>query len=144
VIAGPAAIEWNPVSKLQLAPAICFDIIEIMKSQPAVTALGALASEPRLAVFRLLVRRGPRGFTPSDLAERIAIPAPTLSFHLRELLRANLVVCRRESRNLYYSPDFDRMKDLMAFLTDNCCSLADEACDTGCEPSAEAPQRKRA
>jgi DNA-binding transcriptional ArsR family regulator len=99
-----------------------------MKSNDAVGALGALASEARLAVFRLLVRRGPAGFTPSQLAERLDIPAPTLSFHLRELVRAGLIGSRRAGRYLYYSPDFDRMAALVAFLTENCCALADEAC----------------
>jgi ArsR family transcriptional regulator len=108
-----------------------------MKSPDAVTALGALASEPRLAIFRLLVRRGPEGFKPSDLRERLDVTAPTLSFHLKELVRAGLLVVRRESRNLFYSPNFERMGALVAFLTDHCCSLADEACQSQ-------PQRKRA
>jgi ArsR family transcriptional regulator len=111
-----------------------------MKSESAIESLGALASEARLAVFRLLVRRGPEGFTPSELLERVDIPAPTLSFHLKELVRAGLLVSRREGRNLYYSPDFGQMNALIAFLTDNCCSLAGES---SCRPAA-APQRKRA
>ena len=115
-----------------------------MKSHDAIIALSALASEARLAVFRSLVKRGPKGYTPSELITRLGVLAPTLSFHLKELARANLVVSRREGRNLYYSPDFDRMRGLVAFLTDNCCSLADEACDTNCQPLAAAPQRKRA
>jgi DNA-binding transcriptional ArsR family regulator len=97
----------------------------------AIDALSALASEARLSVFRLLVRRGPEGFTPSDLAARLEIPAPTLSFHLKELMRAGLLMSRREGRNLFYSPNFARMDGLIAFLTDNCCSLADGA---GCRP----------
>jgi len=116
-----------------------------MKSTEAVAALGALASGPRLAVFRLLVKRGPDGYTPSELVERLAIPAPTLSFHLKGLAQADLVVSRREGRNLYYSPNFDRMSSLVSFLTDNCCSLADEACDANCRPvPAAAVPRKRA
>jgi ArsR family transcriptional regulator len=115
-----------------------------MKSSAAIQALGALASESRLAVFRLLVKRGPQGYTPSDLVERLDIPAPTLSFHLKELMHAGLLVNRREGRNLYYSPSMEKMNDLVAFLTENCCSLADEACDTSCKPVAQAPSRKRA
>src|SRR6185437_14853542 len=106
-----------------------------MKEQTAIMALSALASEARLSVFRILVRRGPQGFTPSDLAERLKIPAPTLSFHLKELLRADLIVSRREGRNLFYRPDFEQMNSLVAFLTENCCTLADGACgDTSCQP----------
>lgn len=115
-----------------------------MKSSDAIQALGALASESRLAVFRLLVKRGPQGYTPSDLIERLDVAAPTLSFHLKELTHAGLVVHRREGRNLYYSPNLERMNDLVAFLTENCCSLADGACDANCQPAAQAPGRKRA
>jgi DNA-binding transcriptional ArsR family regulator len=115
-----------------------------MKPKDAIDTLSALASEARLAVFRLLVKRGPDGYTPSELVERLRVPAPTLSFHLKELLHAGLVVSRRDGRNLYYSPNFQQMKQLVGFLTDHCCSLADEACDSNCQPLAAAPQRKQA
>jgi ArsR family transcriptional regulator, arsenate/arsenite/antimonite-responsive transcriptional repressor len=116
-----------------------------MKSIEAVNALGALASDPRLTVYRLLVKRGPEGYTPSELIERLDVPAPTLSFHLKGLMHAGLVVSRRESRNLYYSPNIERMNALIAFLTENCCSLAKEPCDLTCQPLAPArAHRKRA
>jgi DNA-binding transcriptional ArsR family regulator len=105
-----------------------------MKSNGAITALSALASESRLAVYRLLVKRGPEGYTPSELAARLGIPAPTLSFHLKGLVQAGLVESRREARNLFYSPNFERMNALVGFLTENCCSLAEKACDTTCNP----------
>jgi ArsR family transcriptional regulator, arsenate/arsenite/antimonite-responsive transcriptional repressor len=112
-----------------------------MKSTEIVKALGALAQESRLAVFRLLVKRGPQGFTPGVLAEKLGIPPPTLSFHLKELQNAGLVTARRESRFLYYSTRFDRMNELVGFLTDQCCSQADEACDAECKPIAPARRR---
>jgi ArsR family transcriptional regulator len=116
-----------------------------MKPKEAIGALSALASEARLAVFRLLVKRGPEGYTPSQLVERLDVPAPTLSFHLKGLVQAGLVVSRRESRNLYYSPNLQRMNALVGFLTENCCSLAEEACGTDCQPlAAPAQRRKRA
>jgi ArsR family transcriptional regulator, arsenate/arsenite/antimonite-responsive transcriptional repressor len=122
-----------------------------MKPQDVIVALSALASEPRLAVFRLLVKRGPGGYTPTELARRLEMPAPTLSFHLKELVNAELVTSRREARHLFYSPNLERMTDLVGFLTENCCVLADEACGPNCRPvaaseqvSASAKQRKRA
>jgi ArsR family transcriptional regulator, arsenate/arsenite/antimonite-responsive transcriptional repressor len=128
-----------------LAPSILFHIIETMKVKDVIDSLGALASEPRLAVYRLLVKRGPEGYTPSELIGRLEVPAPTLSFHLKGLMHAGLIVGRRDGRNLYYSPNFERVRGLVAFLTENCCSLADEACDTTCQPIADAAsQRKRA
>ena len=122
-------------------------MLESMKASEAIDALGALASESRLAVFRLLVKRGPSGYTPSELAERLSVPPPTLSFHLKELMHAGLVVSRRESRNLYYSPSMDQINALVAFLTENCCSLANEECGPDCKPvpqTAAAARRKRA
>lgn len=114
-----------------------------MKSQEVIEALGALASEARLATYRLLVKRGPKGYTPSELMERLRLPGPTLSFHLKELVRSGLILSRREGRNLYYSPNLDCMRALMSFLTENCCSLADEACDSDCQPIAARVNRER-
>jgi ArsR family transcriptional regulator len=116
-----------------------------MKSQEAIGALSALASEARLAVYRLLVKRGPEGYTPSELIGRLELPAPTLSFHLKGLKHAGLVVSRREGRNLFYSPSFERINALIGFLSENCCSLASDACDAACKPPPTAVQsRKRA
>ena len=116
-----------------------------MKSKDAIGVLSALASEARLAVYRLLVKRGPEGYTPSELAARLDLPAPTLSFHLKGLTQTGLVVSRREGRNLFYRPNFQRMNALVGFLTENCCSLAEEACDATCQPRATPAQsRKRA
>ena len=114
-----------------------------MEASSAIDALSALASEARLAVFRLLVKRGPEGYTPSDLSKRLDLPAPTLSFHLKGLAHAGLVVSRRDGRNLYYSPNFEHMNALVGFLTENCCSLAGEACGTDCQPMAAPAQRRK-
>jgi ArsR family transcriptional regulator len=118
-----------------------------MKSNEALAGLGALAQESRLALFRLLVKRGPEGYAPGQLGEKLGVPAPTLSFHLKELQRAGLIEGRREGRFIYYSPNFGYMNQLLEFLTDNCCSLADQDCGSACAaPAAEgaAPNRKRA
>lgn len=100
-----------------------------MKSSDAVTALAALAQESRLAIFRLLVKRGPEGFTPGELIEKnLSVTATTLSFHLKALHHARLLNVRRKGRFLYYSPNFRQMSDLRGFLTDHCCELADDVC----------------
>ena len=122
-------------------------MLAIMKSADAIAALSALASEARLAVFRLLVKRGPDGYTPSELSRRLGVPSPTLSFHLRELANAGLVIGRREGRNLFYSPNLERMRTVVGFLTENCCTLADQACGANCQPlpasSPATPATKR-
>src|SRR5476651_195712 len=119
-----------------------------MKPKDVVEGLAALAQESRLTLFRLLVKRGPQGFTPTQLAEKLGVPGPTLSFHLKELQRAGLIEARREGRFLFYSPNFPRMNALLGFMTDNCCSLADKQCgpDACGIPAIEIsqPKRKRA
>ena len=112
-----------------------------MNQKDAVTALAALAQESRLAVFRLLVQRGPDGYPAGEISEQLAIPGPTLSFHLKELAAAGLVAARKDGRFIYYSPNFERMRTLVSYLTDNCCSLA-----ATCAPECAAPvatRRKR-
>ena len=115
-----------------------------MKQAEAVIALGALAHESRLAIFRELVKRGPDGYTPGDLMAKIAIPPATLSFHLKELQRADLVSSVREGRFLYYRTNFVAMQDLIGFLTEKCCSLSEAECGTACKPVAATAKRKRA
>jgi DNA-binding transcriptional ArsR family regulator len=107
-----------------------------MKADHVVKALGALAQESRLAMFRLLVKRGPEGYSPGELTEKLAIPAPTLSFHLKELQHAQLVLSRRAGRFLYYSANFTTMQGLIDFLSEKCCTLADANCDSTCAPVA--------
>jgi DNA-binding transcriptional ArsR family regulator len=118
-----------------------------MESTKAVESLAALAQESRLAIFRMLVQRGPDGYTPTQLGEKLNVSSPTLSFHLKELQRAGLIEVRREGRFLFYSPNFPRMNELIGFLTENCCSLADQECRPACGvPAAQGiePKRKRA
>lgn len=113
-----------------------------MKSEQAISALSALAQESRLALFRLLVKRGPEGYTPGDLASKLKIPAPTLSFHLKELQRAGLVSARREGRFLHYSASFETMQELIGFLSEKCCSLSDVERDGACSPVASSVRRR--
>lgn len=95
-----------------------------MKNDDAVAALSALAHEYRLAIFRLLVQAGPEGKPAGAIADKLTLPASSLSFHLAHLMRAGLIEQRRESRMLIYSADFDAMNGLVGFLTENCCGGA--------------------
>lgn len=92
-----------------------------MDSKDIVAALAALAQESRLNAFRLLVQTGPEGMAASKIAEQLDIAPSSLSFHLKELSHANLVVARQEGRFIYYSANFATMNSLIAFLSDNCC-----------------------
>ena len=92
-----------------------------MEKQQVLAALGALAQETRLDVFRLLVEQGPEGLPAGDIARALELPPATLSFHLKELKSADIVSCEREGRSLLYAANFVRMQELLRFLTDNCC-----------------------
>lgn len=89
--------------------------------------LAALAQDTRLAIFRLLVETGRDGMSAGTIAEKLKLPAATLSFHIAQLARAKLVVARPESRFIYYAANYSLMDGLVAFLTDNCCQ-GDEVC----------------
>lgn len=92
-----------------------------MEISVAIRALGALAQEARLRVFRALVGDAHQGLTPGELSGRLGIPASTLSFHLRELVDSGLATVARDGRRLHYRPDLSRMDALLAYLTDHCC-----------------------
>jgi ArsR family transcriptional regulator len=92
-----------------------------MDNKAAVLALAALAQESRLAAYRLLVQAGPDGLAASKIAEALGIAPSSLSFHLKELTHANLVVPRQEGRFVIYAARFDAMNALLGFLTENCC-----------------------
>ena len=92
-----------------------------MKNTEAVSAFVALGQESRLNVFRLIVQKGDKGLTPSQIHEMLGIPNATLSFHLKELYQANLISVERQSRNLIYRPNAKLVQNLSEFLLDNCC-----------------------
>lgn len=104
-----------------------------METKTVIAALSALAQESRLATFRLLVQAGPPGLAASKIAETLGIPASSLSFHLKELTHAKLIVPRQEGRFIIYAAQFETMDGLLAFLTDNCCGGA--PCTTSCAPA---------
>lgn len=101
-----------------------------MELKTAVAALGALAQETRLGIFRLLVEAGPDGVAAGSIGETLKVPGATLSFHLKELARAGLVSSRPEKQFIYYAVDFERMAELMTYLTQNCCQGMPKECLT--------------
>ena len=109
-----------------------------MNAAQVVGALGALAHESRLAIYRMLVEQGPAGLPAGTIAERLGIPPSSLTFHLQQLLHASLVTQRRASRQLIYTADFAAMNGLVAYLTENCCvqGQAAPARDPCCAPVA--------
>src|SRR5271166_5417915 len=108
-----------------------------MDSSQAVHALGALAHDTRLAIFRMLVERGPDGLPAGVIAERLGVPPSSLTFHVQHLHRAGLITQRRLSRQLIYAADFTAMNGLVGFLTENCCGRGAAGCVPICAPAAD-------
>ena len=105
-----------------------------MDEHRAVSALGALAQETRLALYRLLVATGPGGLPAGVIAERLGVAPSSLSFHLQQLLHAGLVTQRRAGRQLIYAAEYETMTGLLAYLTENCCGSG-ESCVPVCDPA---------
>jgi DNA-binding transcriptional ArsR family regulator len=114
-----------------------------MKSRRAVESLGALAHGHRLAVYRLLVRHGPRGLPAGNIGQRVGLTPSSLTFHLQSLERAGLIRRTRVSRHLYYSADFEAMSALVGYLTDECCA-EESTGDAGCGPGPAGRKSKGA
>lgn len=99
-----------------------------METRSAIARLSALAHEGRLSAFRLLVRAGPQGLAAGELARRLDILPNTLSASLNVLSHAGLVDSRRDGRSIIYTARYDDMRELLAFLMEDCCAGAPEIC----------------
>jgi len=114
-----------------------------VETSTAVAALGALAHDTRLEIFRIQVQSGPDGMPAGVIAAKLRLPAPTLSFHLNQLKQAGLVGFRRNSRFLIYTADYAAMTNLLGYLTENCCQGQPNACAIpSCAPGSN-PKRIR-
>jgi DNA-binding transcriptional ArsR family regulator len=117
-----------------------------MDTTSALKALTGLSQASRLAIFRLLVEQGPAGIAAGDIAERIGLPQPTTSFHLKELVNGGLAQARAESRFIYYTANYDTMNGLVSYLTENCCRRSGRCSPetaAGCEPKVRPPSRRK-
>lgn len=105
-----------------------------MDKPDAIAALGALAQETRLDVYRLLVTQGPEGLPAGVVAERLGVLPASLTFHLKELQHAGLITQRRFGRQLIYAAEYGAMNALLAYLTENCCGRG-ASCAPDCDPA---------
>jgi len=113
-----------------------------MEGPAIVNALGALAQEHRLALFRLLVQAGDPGMSAGAIAKILGVPNSSLSFHLAALTKAGLIRQERQSRSLIYTADYAAMNDLVGYLVENCCGGAD--CSSSACEAEPVQERKRA
>lgn len=114
-----------------------------MEISEVIGALGALAHEHRLAVYRLLVEQGPAGLSAGAIGERIGLVPSSLTFHLQSLQRAGLINQVRASRQLIYTADYGVMNGLVGYLTEKCCTAADGNCKSGCAPRVAKRARRK-
>lgn len=91
-----------------------------------VARLEALASPVRLEIFRLLVEQEPTGLVSGEIAERLDQSHNGISFHLKSLQHAGLVTVQREGRYQRYRAAMPVVRALVAYLTENCCSGAQD------------------
>ena len=115
-----------------------------MELEAAIAALGALAGEHRLALFRLLVQAGNDGMAAGAIAERLGVPNSSLSFHLAQLHKAGLITQERQHRSLIYRANYPTMNALVGYLTENCCGGADCSPASLSAPSPTQTERKTA
>lgn len=108
-----------------------------MKESEAVTALAALGHPHRLRLFRLLVVAGPSGVPAGEIAEELGVAPTALTFHLKELEAAGLISSVRNGRFLLYSLKVDAMRELLEFLTEECCKGRPELCGSGIDIASQ-------
>jgi ArsR family transcriptional regulator len=114
-----------------------------MKTANVIEALGALAHEYRLAIYRLLVEQGPGGLPAGAIGERVGLVPSSLTFHLQSLQRAGLITQLRASRQLIYSADYGVMNGLVGYLTDKCCTASGGTCAPECNPKPAVSRIRR-
>src|SRR5690242_21066374 len=114
-----------------------------MKTPAVIDALGALAHEYRLAIYRLLVEQGPAGLPAGVIGERVGLVPSSLTFHLQTLQRAGLINQARASRQLIYSADYSVMNGLVTYLTDKCCTASGGNCTPACAPAVSNVTRRK-
>lgn len=113
-----------------------------MQATAAIAALGALAQEHRLALFRLLVQAGEPGMAAGAIADALGVPNSSLSFHLAQLRNSGLILQERQHRSLIYRANYAAMNQLVAYLLENCCGRGECAPEAACAPPAD--ERKSA
>lgn len=99
-----------------------------MDERQALSAFAALSQETRLRVVRLLVKAGPDGMAAGEIADHMEVSASNVSFHMKELEHAGLVVARREARSIIYSAAFPVLTEVIQFLMKDCCAGHPEIC----------------
>lgn len=99
-----------------------------MEQNTAITVFESLSSGVRLDVYRLLVKKGPEGMVAGEIATTLDLPPTNLSFHLKTLTQAGLLHVVQEGRFQRYRANMALMVELIAYLTEECCSGQIERC----------------
>ena len=100
-----------------------------MDTELAVDCFSALGHSRRLEVFRLLISHAPEGLKAGDIADTFKQPASTMSSHLRILTEAGLLSSDRKGREIYFTPNIDRVRGLILYLVADCCGGQADRCE---------------
>ncbi|ACD83637.1 helix-turn-helix transcriptional regulator [Candidatus Methylacidiphilum infernorum] len=92
-----------------------------MDTSTALSILSALAQKTRIEIFKLLIKKGPSGCCPGEIAEKLGIPLTTLSFHLHHLKSSTLIEATQQGRQILYRADFAKIAELIGYLLEDCC-----------------------
>lgn len=104
------------------------DISRYMDDKTIIDALSALAQPTRLAAFRLVVAHEPEGLPAGEIAKKLDVPQNTMSTHLAQLTRANLLSAEKQGRTIIYRAEIDQMRAVMGYLVNDCCGGRPELC----------------
>lgn len=85
-------------------------------------ALAALGHDARLSIFRLLVKSGEDGLRVGEIGAYLDFAPSTLAHHLSALVDAGLVVQEKRGREVFNRANYQTMRQLVDFLTSDCCS----------------------
>jgi len=108
-----------------------------VKKSSATQVFESLSSGIRLDVYRLLVKRGSAGMVAGQIASELDLPPTNMSFHLKAMTQAGLLQVQQEGRFQRYRANFDLMRDLIAYLTEQCCAGHPEECGVGKVPASQ-------
>ncbi len=92
-----------------------------MKLETAALILSKIGNPKRLEIVRLLVRAGEQGMPVGAIQKKLGIPGSTLTHHIGHLKSAGLIRQEREKATLFCKMEYDRLTQLVAYLTEECC-----------------------
>jgi ArsR family transcriptional regulator len=90
----------------------------------AANILAKIGNPTRLKIVRLLVRAGDDGLAVGMVQKKLNIPGSTLTHHIAHLKSAGVIRQERQQATLICKMEFDVLRKLVDYLTEECCTDA--------------------